>query len=344
MTDALRRLSRRGTITYERTDTPIDTTRPESEVFGRDLNPPLVAPRRRRVPSIYIHRLPDSVYVTQQFPTVIQHQVCQPQPIQTQEDIDKELRRKELKERRSSKVYSTVKLASQDSVKRLLNVIFPTTSKPSDGTPTNISRASSPFPAPLEARSISPDSGLLPAVNTGMASTPSQRSSIATASSLQSSGSSNLNLSTTTAATSARSSQHGLAPYPYPEAGGRSSPHLSSANVSSTPNIATTPFPQIPTDQKAVTGAGGVTVYITLAEPFLFLYGSRDQDIHNRSTAMLRGSLLLRIEKPTKLKAINLTFRGKTRTDWPEGKIHSFSNKFSCVLLYELNVADHRRF
>jgi hypothetical protein len=34
---------------------------------------------------------------------------------------------------------------------------------------------------------------------------------------------------------------------------------------------------------------------------------------------MLRGSLILKITKPTKLKAITLKFRGKAVTKWPEG-------------------------
>jgi arrestin-related trafficking adapter 3/6 len=34
---------------------------------------------------------------------------------------------------------------------------------------------------------------------------------------------------------------------------------------------------------------------------------------------MLRGSLILKLLKPTKIKAITLVFRGRARTEWPEG-------------------------
>jgi len=58
---------------------------------------------------------------------------------------------------------------------------------------------------------------------------------------------------------------------------------------------------------------------IQLAEPMLFLQGFDQSDHSDRTPAMLRGSLLLRISKPTKIKAVSLTFRGRARTEWPEG-------------------------
>lgn len=58
---------------------------------------------------------------------------------------------------------------------------------------------------------------------------------------------------------------------------------------------------------------------IQLAEPMLFLQGFYQNDHSDRTPAMLRGSLVLRIAKPTKIKTISLTFRGKARTEWPEG-------------------------
>lgn len=58
---------------------------------------------------------------------------------------------------------------------------------------------------------------------------------------------------------------------------------------------------------------------IKLAEPILFLQGFDHHEFQNRAPAMLRGSLVVRVNKTTKVKAIGLTFRGKARTDWPEG-------------------------
>lgn len=59
---------------------------------------------------------------------------------------------------------------------------------------------------------------------------------------------------------------------------------------------------------------------IQLAEPVLYLQGTGHDDYTTRSPAMLRGSLIVRIAKATKIKAITLTFRGKGRTEWPDGK------------------------
>lgn len=70
---------------------------------------------------------------------------------------------------------------------------------------------------------------------------------------------------------------------------------------------------------QASTSGGAVTMTIQLAEPMLFLQGFDQSDHSNRAPAMLRGSLLLRISKPTKIKAVSLTFRGRARTEWPEG-------------------------
>jgi hypothetical protein len=52
----------------------------------------------------------------------------------------------------------------------------------------------------------------------------------------------------------------------------------------------------------------------------LYLQGFEQSDASDRSTAMLRGTLNLKVTKPTKIKAITLKFRGKALTKWPEGK------------------------
>lgn len=72
-------------------------------------------------------------------------------------------------------------------------------------------------------------------------------------------------------------------------------------------------------EQKPVASGNGVSVSISLAEPVLFLQGFDQNDTSNRSTAMLRGSLHLKVAKSTKLKAISLKFKGTAVTSWPEG-------------------------
>ncbi|EAT82353.2 hypothetical protein SNOG_10018 [Parastagonospora nodorum SN15] len=72
-------------------------------------------------------------------------------------------------------------------------------------------------------------------------------------------------------------------------------------------------------EEKPVASGGGVNVNISLTEPVLFLRGFEQNENSERNTAMLRGTLVLKISKPAKLKAITLKFRGKALTKWPEG-------------------------
>lgn len=64
-----------------------------------------------------------------------------------------------------------------------------------------------------------------------------------------------------------------------------------------------------------------MSVDIRLAEPYLFLQGY-DVHQHHQNTggpAMLRGTLVVKVSKPAKIKTISLSFKGRARTDWPEG-------------------------
>lgn len=72
-------------------------------------------------------------------------------------------------------------------------------------------------------------------------------------------------------------------------------------------------------DEKPVASGNGVSVIVSLAEPVLFLQGFDSNDPTSHSTTMLRGSLLLKVQKQAKLKSISLNFRGKSETEWPEG-------------------------
>jgi hypothetical protein len=72
-------------------------------------------------------------------------------------------------------------------------------------------------------------------------------------------------------------------------------------------------------EDKPLASGNGINVGISLTEPVLFLQGFEHADTSDRSTAMLRGTLNLRVTKATKIKAISLKFRGKSTTKWPEG-------------------------
>ncbi|KAK5118885.1 hypothetical protein LTR62_000095 [Meristemomyces frigidus] len=72
-------------------------------------------------------------------------------------------------------------------------------------------------------------------------------------------------------------------------------------------------------DDKPVASGNGVTMAIHLAEPMLFLQGFENTESSPGNTAMLRGSLHLRVQKAAKIKAVTLKFKGKALTRWPEG-------------------------
>jgi hypothetical protein len=75
---------------------------------------------------------------------------------------------------------------------------------------------------------------------------------------------------------------------------------------------------------KPIASAAGITVAVTLAEPHVYLTGfdhdGRGSNTEN-ATAMIRGKMVLNVTKSVKIKAVTLTFYGKARTEWPEGKI-----------------------
>jgi hypothetical protein len=72
-------------------------------------------------------------------------------------------------------------------------------------------------------------------------------------------------------------------------------------------------------EEKPIAAGNGVSVAVHLAEPVLFLQGFENAEAVPGNTAMLRGSLHVRVQKSAKIKAITLRFRGKAITKWPEG-------------------------
>ncbi|TKA79509.1 hypothetical protein B0A55_02433, partial [Friedmanniomyces simplex] len=72
-------------------------------------------------------------------------------------------------------------------------------------------------------------------------------------------------------------------------------------------------------DEKPLASGNGVSMAIHLAEPVLFVQGFENTENSPGNTAMLRGSLHLRVQKSAKIKAVTLRFKGRAITKWPEG-------------------------
>jgi len=72
---------------------------------------------------------------------------------------------------------------------------------------------------------------------------------------------------------------------------------------------------------KPIASGAGVNVSVNLAEPVLFLQGFDQTDMSSGNTAMLRGTLHLRVLKSAKIKTVTLKFRGRAITKWPEGML-----------------------
>lgn len=90
-----------------------------------------------------------------------------------------------------------------------------------------------------------------------------------------------------------------------------SSSSISNSSISSNPSIG---------DEKPLASANGISIFIALAEPALYLQGFDQAELGSRATAMLRGTFHLRVSKAAKIKAVSLTFRGRAETEWPEGR------------------------
>lgn len=74
---------------------------------------------------------------------------------------------------------------------------------------------------------------------------------------------------------------------------------------------------QIPENE--IVSTHSVSLSIVLAEPILFLRGFTPQEFQDKPPSILRGTLIVRVLKPTKVKSISLTFKGIAKTEWPEG-------------------------
>lgn len=75
----------------------------------------------------------------------------------------------------------------------------------------------------------------------------------------------------------------------------------------------------VSSDAEPLSQTSSVQVFIKLAEPVVFLQGFNQTEQSETPPSMLRGSLILRVLKPSKLKSVSLSFKGYSRTEWPEG-------------------------
>ncbi|KAI5966001.1 hypothetical protein CANMA_003386 [Candida margitis] len=92
--------------------------------------------------------------------------------------------------------------------------------------------------------------------------------------------------------------------------------HPSSSNSPSPPQHQVF-LPTLP--DKPTTATSSLAAYIIPSEPVLFVQGFEPHEYESRPPTLLRGSLYIRVFKPTKIKSITLSFKGVQRTDWPEG-------------------------
>ncbi|RAL68562.1 hypothetical protein DID88_007287 [Monilinia fructigena] len=197
------------------------------------------------------------------------------------------------------------KLASRESAKRVLGSVFSPFSSPTS-TPPSSTTSSTRVPSPQVSRSQSVRT------NSG------DRRSIFSRRAQSSSGlEAGLDLG-------------GMMSGPGPnnmEALGTENRPLGNNQAALDLRVRTPKVPQafaIGENEKPVASGNGVSVYIPFAEPIVYLTGldhdgtTRNSDSPN-SIGILRGKVRLNVTKSAKIKAITLTFKGRARTEWPEG-------------------------
>lgn len=92
---------------------------------------------------------------------------------------------------------------------------------------------------------------------------------------------------------------------------------LQLAPVSSTASGDQNLIPTLP--EKPAASTASIQLYIIPTEKTLFFQGFEQAEYADRQPILLRGCLFMRVLKPSKIKSISLSFKGKMRTDWPEG-------------------------
>lgn len=81
--------------------------------------------------------------------------------------------------------------------------------------------------------------------------------------------------------------------------------------------IGDTLVPQLP--PTALARNSSLEIYVVPTEDTLFVQGFKPVEYELRPPCLLRGLLVLRVLRPTKIKSVVLNFKGVMQTDWPEG-------------------------
>ncbi|THV49087.1 hypothetical protein BGAL_0212g00130 [Botrytis galanthina] len=243
---------------------------------------PPCRPRQRRPHSIHITRLPAGFV-----PFDLRPPSSPPEP------------------KKPSRTKSQLnKLASRESAKRVLGSVFsPFSSQPSSPTVSAASSTRTPSPQVSRSQSVRTNSG--------------DRRSIFSRRAQSSSG-------------LEAGSEGGIMTGPGPsnmEAVGIENRPLGSSQPDLDPSLRNSkspPIANIGENEKPVASGNGVSVYVPFAEPIVYLTGldhdgtTRNSESHN-TLGILRGKVRLNVTKSAKIKSVTLTFRGKARTEWPEG-------------------------
>lgn len=90
-----------------------------------------------------------------------------------------------------------------------------------------------------------------------------------------------------------------------------------------------------------VASSKALSITIRLAEPSLFLRGFQGGEEGERSPAMLRGTLVVKLKRATKIRSIGLRFSGKARTIWPEGKCEAAPNLIAVPTSRHRDLLEH---
>ncbi|CCH42078.1 hypothetical protein BN7_1617 [Wickerhamomyces ciferrii] len=76
---------------------------------------------------------------------------------------------------------------------------------------------------------------------------------------------------------------------------------------------------EITPETRPLTQTGTIQVFLQLVEQTLFVQGFEPHEYQDRPPTLLRGCLILRVLKNSKIKNISLNFKGVSKTEWPEG-------------------------
>ncbi|ESZ96405.1 hypothetical protein SBOR_3237 [Sclerotinia borealis F-4128] len=240
---------------------------------------PPCRPRQRRPHSIHITRLPAGVVPFDLRPPSSPAQPKKPSRAKSQLN----------------------KLASRESAKRVLGSVFSPFSSPNSTSSSAASSTRPPSPQVSRSQSVRTNSGDRRSIFSRRAQSSSGLEAGSEAGMMNGPGPSN---------------RDSLGIENRPFGNDQTDSDLSLRNVKTLPNAG------VGENEKPVASGNGLSVSIPFAEPIVYLSGL-DHDGTTRdspnSIGILRGKVRLNVTKSAKIKAITLTFKGRARTEWPEG-------------------------